>query len=132
MNRTKTKKIIIADDELFIRLIVRNILEKQYTIIEATDGEQVIELARQHRPDLILMDIMMPRLDGIRALHLLKSDPDTRNIQIIMLSARTDALDQNYSQEMGADGYLPKPFSLDALLTKVKQYDTATTRISVS
>lgn len=126
MKKIKTKKIIIADDELFIRLIVRNVLEKEYIIIEATNGEEVIELARQHKPNLILMDIMMPRLDGVRALHLLKSDPATRNIQIVMLSARTDALDQKYSQEMGADGYLPKPFSLDALLTKVKQYDNAT------
>ena len=72
------RKILIADDELYIRLMLKSILEKEYDILEATDGEEVIAIARDQKPDLILMDIMMPRLDGLGACYILKSDVDTR------------------------------------------------------
>ena len=120
------RKILVADDELFIRLLVRDAVGSDYTVLEASDGEEAIELARSQNPDVILMDIMMPKLDGIGACYILKSESDTRAIPVIMVSVRTDKLDQDYSKEMGADDYLTKPFCIQALLDKVKQYDMAT------
>ena len=120
------RKILVVDDELYIRLLVKSALGGDYTILEASDGEEAIEIARSQKPDLILMDIMMPKLDGIGACHILKSDISTRAIPVIMASARTDKLDQDYSRDMGADDYVTKPFSIPALLDKVKQYEPAT------
>ena len=120
------KKILVVDDELFIRLLAKGALEKDYAILEANDGEEAIAIARHQKPALILMDIMMPKLDGIGACYILKSDIDTREIPVIMVSVRTDKLDQDYSRGMGADDYLTKPFSIEALLDKVKQYELAT------
>lgn len=119
-------KILIVDDELYIRLLVRSTLARDYTILEASDGEEAIEVARSQRPDIILMDIMMPKLDGIGACYILKSDTDTKAIPVIMVSVRTDKLDQDYSKEMGADDYITKPFTIQALLDKVKQYTSIT------
>ncbi len=117
--------ILIADDELYIRQLMASALGRDYTVLEASDGEEAIDMARSQKPDLILMDIMMPKLDGIGACYLLKSDVNTRAIPVIMVSVRTDKLDQDYSKEMGADDYLAKPFSVQALLDKVKQYELA-------
>ena len=113
------KTILIADDELYIRLLVSSTLARDYSVLEASNGEEVINLAHSQRPDLILMDIMMPKLDGIGACYLLKSDKETRRIPIIMLSARTDAFDQDYSKDMGADGYMTKPINCQTLLDRV-------------
>jgi two-component system alkaline phosphatase synthesis response regulator PhoP len=120
------KKILVVDDELYIRLLMKGALGRDYTILEASDGEEAIDIARRQKPDLILMDIMMPKLDGIGACHVLKSDVNTRAIPVIMVSVRTDTLDQDYSKEMGADDYLTKPFDFQTLLDKVKQYEPAT------
>ena len=120
------RKILIADDELYIRLLVRNVLGRDHVVLEARNGEEAIEIARSQRPGLILMDIMMPKLDGIGACYILKSDINTKTIPVIMVSVRTDQLDQDYSKEMGADDYLTKPFDFNALLDKVKQFELVT------
>jgi two-component system alkaline phosphatase synthesis response regulator PhoP len=122
------RKVLIADDELYIRLLVKSAVGRDYTVLEASDGEQAVDIARCQKPDIILMDIMMPKLDGIGACYILKSDVSTRAIPVIMVSVRTDTLDQDYSKEMGADDYLTKPFSVQALLDKTKQYELATHR----
>ena len=114
------KKILIADDEPYIRLLVRSILGRDYVVIEAGDGGEAVDMARSQRPDLILMDIMMPELDGVGACSVIKSDLATRATPVIMLSARGDKLDREYSRDMGADGYITKPFSARALLDTVK------------
>jgi len=120
------RKILIADDEAYIRLLVKSALGTDYTVLAASDGEEAINVARSQKPDILLMDIMMPRLDGIGACYILKSDISTRAIPIIMVSIRSDQLDQDYSKDMGADDYITKPFSIQALLDKVKQYELAT------
>ncbi len=120
------RKILIVDDELCIRLLAKSALGRDYTVLETSDGEEAIEIARRQKPDLILMDIMMPKLDGIGACHILKSDISTRAIPVIMVSVRTDKLDQDYSKMMGADDYITKPFSIPALRDKVKQYELVT------
>ena len=113
------KKVLVADDEAYIRLLVRSILGKDYTVLEASDGEEAVNMAHAQRPDLILMDIMMPKLDGVGACNIIKSDPITGTIPVVMLTALADKLDQKYATDMGADGYMIKPFSSWELLYTV-------------
>ena len=115
------KKVLIADDEAHIRLLMRSILAKDYIILEASDGEEAVDVARTERPDLILMDIMMPKLDGVGACNIIKSDSTTKGIPVIMVSARGDKVDQEYAKDMGADGYITKPFSSQELLGTINR-----------
>ncbi len=120
------RTILIADDEPYIRQLMSSMLGKDYIVLETSDGEEAVDIARNQKPDIILMDIMMPKLDGIGACYILKSDINTNSIPVIMVSGRTHKLDQDYSKEMGADDYLTKPFSIQNLLAKVAQYERAT------
>jgi two-component system alkaline phosphatase synthesis response regulator PhoP len=113
------KKILIADDEADIRRLVKSALGTDYTVLEASNGEEAVDIVRSQKPDLVLMDIMMPKLDGIGACYILKSDISTRAIPIIMISVRADTLDQDYSREMGADEYLTKPFNVRDVLNVI-------------
>jgi CheY-like chemotaxis protein len=115
-------RILIADDEPDIRLMVTRMLGKDYQVLEAADGDQAVNLARLHQPDLILMDIMMPEKDGYSACLAIKSDPDTSFIPVIMVTGIDHQLNIKLSEEMGADGYITKPFSLDELLNVVTRY----------
>jgi two-component system alkaline phosphatase synthesis response regulator PhoP len=114
-------KILVVDDEQHIRRLVNLILGKEYQILEASDGEEAIDIARREAPVLILMDIMMPNLDGIGACHILKSDDRTKEIPVVMLTAIGDKLDQDYARRMGADGYVTKPFGAQELRDLVKE-----------
>jgi two-component system alkaline phosphatase synthesis response regulator PhoP len=115
-------RILIADDEPDIRLMVSRMLGGDYIVLEAADGEEAVRTARLHKPDLILMDIMMPEKDGYSACHSIKSDPDTRSIPVIMVTGIDHQLNVKFSDEMGADGYITKPFSLDELMNVVTRY----------
>ncbi len=110
------KKILIADDETNIRLLVSGMLSQDYIIIAATDGEEAIASARKQKPDLILMDIMMPRMDGYAACSVLKADPATKAIPVVMLTGVGHDLNKKLAKEVGADGYITKPFSREELL----------------
>lgn len=116
------KKILIADDEFYVRDIVKGALEEAYIVLEASDGEEAIDIARNHKPSLIFMDILLPKLDGISACYLLKSDANTRAIPVVMISGRTDKLDHSYSKAIGADDCLAKPFDIQDLIDKVSKY----------
>ena len=116
------KEIMIVDDEFYVRDMVKAALDEDYIVIEASDGEEAVNMACNHKPSLILMDILLPKLDGISACYLLKSDANTRTIPIIMISGRTDKLDQNYSKSIGADDCLAKPFEVQDLIDKVSKY----------
>lgn len=116
------KKIMIADDESYVRDMVASALEDDYIVLEASDGEEAVNMARNHKPNLILMDILLPKLDGVSACHLLKSDANTKEIPIIIINGRTDKLDQNYSKIIGADDCLAKPFNVQDLIDKVSKY----------
>ena len=116
------KKILIADDEFYVRDIVKGALEETYIVLEASGGEEAIDIARNQKPSLILMDILLPKMDGISACYLLKSDANTKEIPVVMISGRTDKLDQNYSKAIGADDCFAKPFNVQELLGKVNKY----------
>ncbi len=92
-----------------------------YEILEASDGEETLRLAREHKPVLLLLDVMMPRVDGFDICRELKSDPATSSTTIVILSARTQESDLNEGRAAGADDYFMKPFSPVALMRKVDE-----------
>ena len=116
------KRVLIADDEPGIRRLIRMTLESDdYEIIEATNGDEALELARRHKPALILLDVMMPRRGGFEICRDLKTDPDTASITVVMLTARAQESDQSEGRDAGADHYVMKPFSPVALMRKVDE-----------
>ena len=115
------KKVLIVDDEPNVRRLSRKILSKKFEVIEAEDGKQAIDIANTENPDVILMDMMMPRLDGLTACHTIKSSPTTKSIPIIMVTAIGFELNIKLSQQMGASAYVIKPFSQKELLDKITQ-----------
>lgn len=109
------KKILVADDSSAIRALAYEILQGTYEVIMAIDGQDAIEKAIETKPDIILMDIMMPNMDGIQATLQIKNNPKTKNIPVIMLTALTDSDSVLTSYDYGADHYLIKPFDIDKL-----------------
>jgi two-component system phosphate regulon response regulator PhoB len=117
-------KLLIADDEQAVRALVHVTLEgDDYGILEAADGLEALEVARDESPSLVLLDIMMPRLDGLEVCRQRKSDPDTRDIVVVMLTAQAQDRDRDRDQGLaaGADDYFTKPFSPLALLNMVER-----------
>jgi CheY-like chemotaxis protein len=116
------KKILIADDESNIRLLVSSALGKDYTILEARDGEEAINIAHRQKPDLILMDILMPKMNGLTACTAIKMDKKTKGIPVVMLTGIGHELNKDLSRQLGADGYITKPFSVRYLLDMIGQF----------
>jgi CheY-like chemotaxis protein len=113
------KKVLIVDDEPNVRRLSRKILSNTFNVVEAEDGRQAIEIANTQKPDVILMDMMMPRMDGLSACHAITKDPNTKSIPVIMVTAIGFELNIKLSQQMGATGYVTKPFSSQDLLDKI-------------
>ena len=109
------KKILIADDEPVIRLTVTKMLDKDYIVLEATNGEEAVDIAKGQRPDIILMDLMMPKMDGYTACSEIKADQATKTIPVIILTAVGHELNKKFAMEMGAEGYITKPFTAQEL-----------------
>jgi DNA-binding response OmpR family regulator len=114
-------RILIVDDDPDIRTLVAVTLGDSHTILEAADGVEALYLARKEAFDLVLLDVMMPRMDGFEACRQLKGDPLTMNTPVILLTARGTREDLEMGREAGADDYFVKPFSPTALLDKVTQ-----------
>lgn len=118
METTKQPLILIADDEERMRRVITDYLRiKGYDTIEAADGVQTLEMFTQHKPDLVLLDVMMPRMDGFevcRAIHA------NSKVPIIMLTARGQEEDELQGFSLGADEYITKPFSLKILLARIE------------
>jgi CheY-like chemotaxis protein len=114
------RKILIVDDEPNVRKLLRTLL-KNFTVVEAEDGEKAVEIAGVEKPDLILMDIMMPKMDGYSSCYALKREPATRSIPIIILTAIDLKLNLQLGKEIGADGYITKPFNSQDLLDNIAQ-----------
>jgi two-component system alkaline phosphatase synthesis response regulator PhoP len=114
-------RILVVDDEKNILELVRFNLEREgYQVITSLDGVRGLELARSENPDLIVLDVMLPEMNGLEVCRELHQDPATKKIPIIMLSARADELDRVLGLEMGADDYVTKPFSPRELVARIK------------
>ena len=117
------KVILIVEDEPANRKLVRDLLQMSgYITIEATDGEQGVALARARKPDLILMDVMMPKMDGYTACDAIKRDEVTRGIPVVMLTGMGFELNKKLAQKLDADGYLAKPFTRQELMDVINQF----------
>lgn len=115
------QKVLIADDEQTVRLMVSRILGEDYTVLEAADGEEAVDITKEQRPALVLMDLMMPRLDGYAACLRIKSDQTTKGIPVVMLTAIDHELNKKFAEEMGADGYITKPFTRESLMEETRR-----------
>jgi len=117
------KKILIVDDEVYILHILDFSLGAEgYEVITAADGEEAIERAKKEKPDLVVLDIMMPKVDGFEACRRLKADPETSPIPVILLTAKGREVDRRMGMEVGADDYIVKPFSPNKLIEKIGSF----------
>jgi two-component system alkaline phosphatase synthesis response regulator PhoP len=113
-------KILVVDDEIYIVHILDFSLGMEgYEVVTALDGEQALHKVKNDKPDLVVLDIMMPKLDGYETCKILKSDPDTKNIPVILLSAKGRNADQKMGYQVGADDYITKPFSPRKLVERI-------------
>ena len=120
------KKVLIVDDEPGVRRLVRRMLSKDYVVLEAQNGEEGVNTAGSEKPDVILMDVMMPTMDGLTACYAIKTDETTKAIPVVMLTAIGYDLNKKLSEDvMGADGYITKPFSREALLQEIERLQPA-------
>jgi len=116
------KKILIADDRPEVVELVKVTLEgESYQILSASDGSEALEKTRLERPDLILLDIIMPKMDGYEVLGNLKDHPHTKDIPVIMLTAKGQRVDKEKGKRLGARDYIIKPFSPSSLLRKIEE-----------
>jgi CheY-like chemotaxis protein len=122
MDKASDKKILVVDDEPSVRLLLREILSKHYIVFEAHNGKEAINITNTQIPDLILMDMMMPEMDGLTACHTIKTNEITKGIPVVMVTAVDYELNKKISLEiLGADAYITKPFNMPELLKIIKK-----------
>jgi two-component system, cell cycle response regulator DivK len=120
---TMSKTILVVEDQADNRQILRDLLGSAgFRMIEAHDGEQALTVARSERPNLILMDIQLPILDGYEATRSIKRDPELKHIPVIAVTSYALSGDEERAREAGCDGYVAKPYSTRHLLAKIGQF----------
>ena len=118
-----TKRILMVEDTEDNRQIIRDLMESVgYDLIEAEDGAAGVAMAIEHRPDLILMDIQLPVMDGYEACRRIKADPELRHIPIVAVTSYALSGDETKTKAAGCDGYVAKPFSPRQLLAKMNEF----------
>jgi two-component system cell cycle response regulator DivK len=118
-----TKRILVVEDQEDNRIILRDLLsDAGYEVIEVGDGEKALPAAAAHHPDVIIMDIQLPLLDGYEATRRIKADPALRRIPIIVVTSYALSGDETKARAAGCDAYVAKPFSPRALLAKIREY----------
>ncbi|MHA6768110.1 response regulator transcription factor [Sphingobium ummariense] len=122
----KKKILVCDDDELLIELLTYRLEGKGYEVVVARDGAEAVSLAGQHLPDAIVLDMMMPVMDGQQVLRRLREAPETAHIPIVMLTARKQQNDIVDALELGASDYLVKPFIPEELMTRLARLFAAT------
>jgi len=123
-NKVASKKVLLVDDSSTARLVTRMIFSQKsnYVLLSAVDGRDAVERARAEKPDLILMDVMMPRMTGLEACRVLKKDKETSNIPVILLTTRGEESFVREGYESGCSDYLTKPVNDAELLDLLKAY----------
>ena len=116
-------RILVVEDQEDNRQILRDLLGSVgYDMVEAHDGQQALSAVAEHKPDLILMDIQLPVMDGYEATRRIKADPATKNIPIIVVTSYALSGDEAKARDAGCDAYVTKPYSPRSLLTKIREY----------
>ena len=116
------KEILIVDDEPCIVVPIQFLMEQQgYLVMIAERGEDALDLIYKYKPDLVLLDIMLPGIDGYEVCEIIRLNPDYRNIKILFLTAKGREVDIAKGLALGADAYITKPFSNDELVASVKE-----------
>ena len=117
----ETIKVLLVEDEEDIREMVHfNLFKERYQVLLASDGQTAVDVATKELPELIVLDVMLPKMDGFEVCERLKNDPQTKKIPIIMLTAKGEEEDVIKGLEVGADDYITKPFSPKVLLARIK------------
>jgi phosphate regulon transcriptional regulator PhoB len=115
------KKILIADDEKdIVELVAYNLEQEGFTCLKAYDGRQAWEMAQAQRPDLLLLDLMMPEMPGMEVCRRIRQESATAHLPVIMLTAKADPVDKILGLEVGADDYITKPFHIRELIARVR------------
>ena len=117
-----TKTILIVDDTDWNRDLLVQLLEEDYTVLQAVDGEQGVKLTQEEKPDLILMDLGMPVMDGWEATRRIKANAALKQIPIIAVTSHAMVGDEIEARKAGCDDYLPKPIDEDLLLQKIRKF----------
>jgi two-component system alkaline phosphatase synthesis response regulator PhoP len=117
---TKQKILVVDDEEDILELLRFNLTKEGYTVSSASTGEEALSMARTEGPDLILLDLMLPGMDGLEVARRLKGEPFTKNIPIVMLTAKGEESDIVTGLELGADDYITKPFSRKVLVARLR------------
>lgn len=121
MTKTPSKKVLVADDESdVLNLVCNNLKTAGFTALQAEDGPSALEQARTQIPALIVLDLMLPGMSGLEVCKALKAEPATKNIPILMLTAKAEEVDRILGFELGADDYMTKPFSPRELVLRVQ------------
>ncbi len=116
------KTILVVDDSpTELRLMQEALHDRGYTILTAVDGEEALQQAQEHRPDLVVLDIVLPKKNGFQVCRQLKTSPDTRHIKILMVTSKTQDTDRFWGIKQGADEYITKPFEASELLATVER-----------
>jgi DNA-binding response OmpR family regulator len=118
--KMKGRILIIEDEPDFVELVRCNLEADGFAVLDARDGERGIELARKEKPDLVVVDLLLPGCDGLEVCRRLRADSTTRDMRVIMLTAKASETDRVVGLEMGADDYVTKPFSPRELVARVK------------
>ena len=117
---TKNRVLIIDDEKDLLELVSYNLKKEGFYVTSAMDGETGLSLARQEQPDIVIIDLMLPGIDGLEVCRALRSDARTSEIPIIMLTAKSGEVDKILGLELGADDYIAKPFSTRELIARIK------------
>lgn len=112
--------LVVEDEDSIAKLLEYNLIKEGYRVGLARDGEEALVMTSEQNPDLVLLDWALPKVTGIEVCRRLRARPDSRNIPIVMLTARTDEADLLRGLEQGADDYIPKPFSVPELLARIR------------
>jgi DNA-binding response OmpR family regulator len=119
---TNTKRILVVDDEEdLVVMISEALMCKGYEVITANNGQEGLEKAKTQKPDLIVLDLMLPRINGYKVCGLLKKDTRYAKIPVILLTAKANAEDIKLGKQVGADAYITKPYERDVLLSKIEE-----------